>query len=191
MGGLQPLDDLVPALGPRGAADQLSVCFPDGRPGLDVGLGRLRRFQASTPPIREPLQPGARTQTRRFGPSASVPLSVPGCFRKTPVPVSMRHSKLFPTITVTNYSVPNCVLHTMPARTKNTFGKATPFPHILYSAESEWGAFKLEGQGFHTEDTITKADTTQQSEAPADEPGRCASGSGPSRRGWQSGGCRS
>ena len=27
----------------------------------------------------------------------------------------------------------------MPARTKNTLGSATPFPHILYSAESECG----------------------------------------------------
>ena len=49
------------------------------------------------------------------------------------------YSKLFLALTSTNYWPDNCVDHTMPASTKNTLGKATPFPHILYSAASEWG----------------------------------------------------
>ena len=49
------------------------------------------------------------------------------------------NSKLFIGLTVTNYPGHSCVDHTMPARTKKTQGRATPLPHILYSAESECG----------------------------------------------------
>ena len=47
---------------------------------------------------------------------------------------------------------------------------AVSFEDRGYNSDIDALMAELEGQGFHTEDTITKADTTQQSEAPADEP---------------------
>ena len=56
---LQPFDNLVPGTCLFGSSHHPAVCLEHIHPEPDFLIGRLRRFQVGSPPVRESLEPCA------------------------------------------------------------------------------------------------------------------------------------